>query len=247
MLAETIINSHLFKIQKKHWKKILSWMPRLFIIPLVLWWWLMPSPIQLHLLSNISRWQWCHRQVQWQMWSCCQLSQVVMLPWWQPHMRRQVCQFSWRYRWLRQWILFTWCPGYGLQKKKITNPKDYVLLSILVPLDQTVTSLQGMKDLCIMKQVLLDSLNPGLGKKPTRVMDLNGQCDFFFFLADYLKNAHGWMGIKKALIFDKNKHYSDLLQDVIDFLSVYRVSCCLLFFFWAQGLWAIYHCCMCFF
>ncbi len=32
-----------------------------------------------------------------------------------------------------------------------------------------------MEDLCIMKQVLLDSLGPGLGKKPGRAMDLNGQ------------------------------------------------------------------------
>ena len=65
------------------------------------------------------------------------------------------------------------------RKKKITNPKDYALLledlSILVPLDRIVASLQGMKDLCIMKQALLDSLNPGLGKKPGRATDPNGQ------------------------------------------------------------------------
>jgi len=88
------------------------------------------------------------------------------------------------------------------RKKKIANPKDYALLledlSILVPLDRTVTSLQGMKDLCIMKQALLDSLNPGLGKKPGRATDPN------------------------ASIFDKNKHYSDLPQDVIDFSSAYK-------------------------
>ena len=70
------------------------------------------------------------------------------------------------------------------RNKKIAYPKDYALLledlSILVPLDRTVTSLQGMKDLCIMKQALLDSLNPGLGKKPGRATDPNGQCDFFF-------------------------------------------------------------------
>ena len=41
--------------------------------------------------------------------------------------------------------------------------------------------------------------------------------------------------LKKASIFDKNKHYSDLPQDVIDFSSAYKVSCCSLFFFELGG------------
>ena len=78
------------------------------------------------------------------------------------------------------------------KKKKIANPKDYALLledlSILVPLDRTVESLKGMKELCIMKEALLDTLGPGLGKKPGRAADPNGKSlpsfhlSFFFLL-----------------------------------------------------------------
>ncbi|KAF8321089.1 stress-activated map kinase interacting protein 1-domain-containing protein [Cantharellus anzutake] len=88
------------------------------------------------------------------------------------------------------------------KKKKITNPKDYALLledlSILLPLDRTVVSLERRDKLCIMKRALLETLGPGLGRQPGRATDPN------------------------ASIFDKNKHHADLLPDVADFASVYK-------------------------
>ena len=111
------------------------------------------------------------------------------------------------------------------------NPKDYVLLledlSILVPLNWTVTSLQGMKDLCTMKQALLDSLGPGLGKKPGRASDPNGQWLLSSISLSWI--ADGW-GNQEASIFDKNKHYSDSPQDMIDFSSAHKVSRWSIFF-----------------
>lgn len=73
------------------------------------------------------------------------------------------------------------------RKRRLTNSKDWALLlddkSILIPLDRTVTSLQGRKSLIIMKRTLLDALGPGLGRKPGRSSDPNGAYSCFLFMS----------------------------------------------------------------
>lgn len=65
------------------------------------------------------------------------------------------------------------------KQRRQTNSKDWALLlddkTILVPLDRTVASLQDRRSLIIMKRSLLDTLGPGLGRKPGRSSDPNGQ------------------------------------------------------------------------
>lgn len=64
------------------------------------------------------------------------------------------------------------------RKRRLPNSKDWALLlddrSVLIPLDRTVTSLQERNSLIIMKRSLLDTLEPGQGKKPGRSNDPNG-------------------------------------------------------------------------
>lgn len=88
------------------------------------------------------------------------------------------------------------------RKRRLPSSKDWALLledrSILIPLDRTVASLEGRKDLVIMKRSLLDNLGSGQGRQPGRSADPN------------------------ASIFDKNKHYSDLPPGSVDFTSAYK-------------------------
>jgi hypothetical protein len=60
-----------------------------------------------------------------------------------------------------------------------TNPKEWVLLlddmSILIPLDRTVASLQGNWNLVMIKRSLADQLDAGKGKRLGRSTDPNGK------------------------------------------------------------------------
>ena len=66
------------------------------------------------------------------------------------------------------------------RKRKLDNPKDYALLladmSILIPLDRTVASLQGKRELVLVKKSMLPQLGHDLiqvaGKTSTTVLVL---------------------------------------------------------------------------
>lgn len=65
------------------------------------------------------------------------------------------------------------------RKRKLQNPKEYALLlgdmSILIPLDRTVASLQGKSDLMLVKRSMLPHLGVDLGKTTGKTTDPNGR------------------------------------------------------------------------
>jgi hypothetical protein len=62
------------------------------------------------------------------------------------------------------------------RKRKIDNPGDYslILKKILVPLDRTVTSLQGEMDLEMVKKSILSELGVDTDTRTVRTVDPNG-------------------------------------------------------------------------
>jgi len=64
------------------------------------------------------------------------------------------------------------------RKRKLHDPKEYALLlgdmSILIPLDRTVASLQGKSDLMLVKRSMLPHLGVDLGRPTGRTTDPNG-------------------------------------------------------------------------
>ncbi|KAI0077620.1 hypothetical protein K474DRAFT_1643093 [Panus rudis PR-1116 ss-1] len=65
------------------------------------------------------------------------------------------------------------------QKRKFPNPSDYALvvdiddMKILIPLDRTVKSLQGQKDLMLIKKNMLQHYNVEISKRTGRTTDPN--------------------------------------------------------------------------
>ncbi|KAJ7594662.1 stress-activated map kinase interacting protein 1-domain-containing protein [Mycena floridula] len=63
------------------------------------------------------------------------------------------------------------------RKRKLPNPKDYALLvadmSILIPLDRTVASLQGKRDLVLIKRSMLEEMGANILKIAGRTTDPN--------------------------------------------------------------------------
>lgn len=66
------------------------------------------------------------------------------------------------------------------RRRKLTNVKDYALLladrSILIPLDRTVASLQGKRELLLVKRSVLPSLGGNIVKGVGKTTDPNGMC-----------------------------------------------------------------------
>lgn len=64
------------------------------------------------------------------------------------------------------------------RRRKLANPKDYALLladrSILIPLDRTVASLQGKRELLLVKRSVLPMLGGNIVKGVGRTTDPNG-------------------------------------------------------------------------
>ena len=67
------------------------------------------------------------------------------------------------------------------QKRKLSNPKDYALVldlgttKLFIPLDRTVKSLQGKRDLMLIKKNMLQNYGVDMGKRGTsRSTDPNG-------------------------------------------------------------------------
>ena len=65
------------------------------------------------------------------------------------------------------------------RKRKLQNPKDYALLladmSILIPLDRTVASLQGNRELLLIKRSMLPQMGSDIVKGIGRTTDPNGK------------------------------------------------------------------------
>lgn len=65
------------------------------------------------------------------------------------------------------------------RKRKLQNPKDYALLladrSILIPLDRTVASLQGKRELLLVKRSMLPQMGSDIVKGIGRTTDPNGK------------------------------------------------------------------------
>ena len=65
------------------------------------------------------------------------------------------------------------------RKRKLDNPKDYALLladmSILIPLDRTVASLQGKRELVLVKKSMLPQLGHDLIQVAGKTTDPNGE------------------------------------------------------------------------
>lgn len=66
-------------------------------------------------------------------------------------------------------------------KRKLSNPKDYALVldlkpvKLFIPLDRTVKSLQGKRDLMLIKKSMLQTYGVDMGKRITgRSTDPNG-------------------------------------------------------------------------
>jgi hypothetical protein len=72
------------------------------------------------------------------------------------------------------------------RKRKLPNTKDYTLLlgdmSLLIPLDRTVASLQGKRELVLVKRSMLPQLGIDVGKVTQKTTDPNG--DHLSFSAD---------------------------------------------------------------
>jgi hypothetical protein len=70
------------------------------------------------------------------------------------------------------------------RKRKLMNPKDYALLlsdmSILIPLDRTVASLQGKREMVLVKSSMLPQIGGDLVKGTGRTTDPNGGRIFCF-------------------------------------------------------------------
>ena len=67
------------------------------------------------------------------------------------------------------------------QKRKLSNPKEYALVldlgptKLFIPLDRTVKSLQGKRDLVLIKKNMLQNYGVDMGKRGTsRSTDPNG-------------------------------------------------------------------------
>jgi hypothetical protein len=71
---------------------------------------------------------------------------------------------------------------YVCRRRKLANPNDYALLladrSILIPLDRTVASLQGKRELLLVKRSMLPMLGGNIVRGVGRTTDPNGTCCF---------------------------------------------------------------------
>lgn len=66
------------------------------------------------------------------------------------------------------------------QKRKLNDPKDYALVldlgptKVFIPLDKTVKSLQGKRDLILMKRDMLREYGVEISSESSRTTDPNG-------------------------------------------------------------------------
>lgn len=95
------------------------------------------------------------------------------------------------------------------QKRKLPDPKDYALVvdiggvKILIPLDRTVKSLQGKRDLMLIKKNMLQQYGVEVNKREGRTTDPN------------------------ASIFKRNSEVpgtEQIYSSVFDYTSAYKVS-----------------------
>jgi hypothetical protein len=72
-------------------------------------------------------------------------------------------------------------------RKRKLDPRDYALvlkdsnIHILIPLDRTVASLQGKRELLLVKRNMLPEMGIEAERKAIRTTDPNGKCPLYFF------------------------------------------------------------------
>lgn len=80
------------------------------------------------------------------------------------------------------------------RKRKLQNPNDYALLladkSILIPLDRTVASLQGKRELLLVKKSMLPQMDAVILKGIGKTTDPNGMYLFFWLCSDLVTNQY---------------------------------------------------------
>ena len=68
------------------------------------------------------------------------------------------------------------------RKRRQMDPKDYALLlgdqSLLIPLDRTVASLQGKRELLLVKRSMLPQYGEDIVRGIGKTTDPNGQCPY---------------------------------------------------------------------
>ncbi|THH19606.1 hypothetical protein EW146_g1597 [Bondarzewia mesenterica] len=96
------------------------------------------------------------------------------------------------------------------RKRKLQNPKEYALLlgdmSILIPLDRTVASLQGKSELMLVKRSMLPQLGADVGRQTGKTTDPNAS--IFKRMSDVPEVQYGLAGdytaaYKKYSVFRK--------------------------------------------
>lgn len=114
------------------------------------------------------------------------------------------------------------------QKRRIINPKDYALVldlknqKLFIPLDRTVKSLQGNRDLMLIKKSMLQNYGVDMGKRNTaRSTDPNGT---------YIDLAWGYvLRILTCPLASIVKRASDVPEQIyssmFDYTSAYKVGC----------------------
>lgn len=106
------------------------------------------------------------------------------------------------------------------RKRKLQNPNDYALLladmSILIPLDRTVASLQGKRELLLVKRNMLPQMGADIVKGIGRTTDPNGK-SIPFFLSPILNLLLA--SIFKRMSDTPEQQYSSAL----DYTAAYKV------------------------
>jgi hypothetical protein len=106
------------------------------------------------------------------------------------------------------------------RKRKLPNPRDYALLlgdmdmSILIPLDRTVASLQGKRELVLAKRSMLPQLGIDVVKGVPKTTDPNGKKTF---LVENFINCHS------ASIFKRMSEVPEIQSSALDYTSAYKV------------------------
>lgn len=111
------------------------------------------------------------------------------------------------------------------QKRKLPDPKDYALVvdiggvKIFIPLDRTVKSLQGKRDLMLIKKNMLQQYGVEMSKREGRTTDPNGtllKCHII----------HLVLTTVAASIFKRNSELpgpEQIYSSVFDYASAYKV------------------------
>lgn len=115
-------------------------------------------------------------------------------------------------------------------KRKLSNPKDYALvvdmnpMKILIPLDRTVKSLQGKRDLVLIKKNMLQHYGVEISKgRAGRSTDPNGKQSLLYMNEN--RGNRTYDGVCLASIFKRNSEVPEVYSSVFDYTTAYKVRC----------------------